>query len=328
LGGALGLASLLIATSGWSATEEPADTPRVDPAPVVAPKEAAPPYLAPRYRITYSNLIALRVNPIGLEDRVTIGFEERVWSGSSPLLRDTYVGLKLAPTFSPAVVRLGPQFELKPLAVLALRMGLFYKSWFGTFSQLAAFDTPTAAHSDSDMKALAKAGKTGAAHGAEFEAGALLQAKVGPIAVRSDFALFRAEANTPGKTVHYDVRLDMVVPNGGFSGTNDTDLIYVGDRLILGARASTIHAFYRDQDYLPGESHDNLNTPAVRVGPALGWRFFDHPGSALDKPTVLLLTQWWLLHRYRTGQDVSQAMPYIALAFRIEGEIASWKPGN
>lgn len=33
------------------------------------------------------------------------------------------------------------------------------------------------------------------------------------------------------------------------------------------------------------------------------------------------MAQWWLLHRFRTGEDVTQAYPYIAIAFRVEGDL-------
>ncbi len=284
---------------------------------------AAP--LPPKYRIAYSNLTAIRVNPLGLENRTTVGYEQRLWNDPGVLTRDAYVGLKLAPILNPALVRLGAQIEVKPAAVLALRAGMFFKGWFGSFQQLDAFATPTAEHCDDCMKDHAEAGTTvGATTGFESELGALAQVKVGPIALRHDAAFFYADADTPGAAVHYDSRLDMLVPDAGYSTTQDTDLLYVTDfGLAAGARFSAIHAFYRDTDYLPGEATENPNTPALRLGPAIAYTFFEEPGASFDKPTLILLSQWWLEHRYRTGaaDGSSQALPYIALAFRFEGRL-------
>jgi hypothetical protein len=309
LSGACGLAALCLAPSAL-AQGEPAPPPAT---------EAMP----PEHRITYSDLTAVRVNPLGLETRPLVGYEHRLWDDPGILTRDAYVGLKLAPFLNPALARLGLQVEVKPAAVLALRGGVFYKQFFGTFNQLDAFATPTAEHCDDCMRERHDAGLTvGATTAFEAEMGALAQVKVGPIALRHDAALFYADADTPGATVHYDQRLDMVVPDAGFSTAHDTDLLYVtGFGLAAGARLSTIHAFYRDRDFLAGERTDNPNTPAVRVGPAVAYTFFEDPGATFDEPTLILLTQWWLEHRYRAGQDVTQALPLIALAFRFEGRL-------
>jgi hypothetical protein len=307
--------------AGTAATTEAAPPPATDAA---APGPADAP-LPPKHRITYSNLTAIRLNPLGLENRTTVGIEERLWEDPGILTRDAYVGLKLAPILNPALVRLGAQIEVKPAAVLALRAGMFFKGWFGSFAQLDAFPTPTASHCDDCMKDHDEAGTTvGSTTGFESELGALAQVKLGPIAVRQDAAFFYADADTPGATVHYDSRLDMVVPDAGYSTTQDTDLLYVTDfGLAAGARFSAIHAFYRDDDYLAGESTENPNTPAMRLGPAVAYTFFEEPGATFDKPTLILLTQWWLEHRYRTGaaDGSSQAFPFIALAFRFEGRL-------
>ena len=44
-------------------------------------------------------------------------------------------------------------------------------------------------------------------------------------------------------------------------------------------------------------------------------------GDAFEKPTLLLIANWYLSHRWRTGADVTQAFPYLALAFRFEGTL-------
>ena len=41
------------------------------------------------------------------------------------------------------------------------------------------------------------------------------------------------------------------------------------------------------------------------------------------KPTLYLLAQWWVKHRYRTGQEVSQGLPMIVLGFSFTGDL--WK---
>ena len=54
--------------------------------------------------------------------------------------------------------------------------------------------------------------------------------------------------------------------------------------------------------------------------------YFDEPGEAFNKPTILLLVNWYLDHRWRTGADVSQAFPYIVLGFAFSGDLIDWRP--
>ncbi len=114
----------------------------------------------------------------------------------------------------------------------------------------------------------------------------------------------------------------MVVPDAGVSTVQETDVLYVTDfGLAAGLRFSTLYAFYRDSDYEVGEPIEDLNGPSMRLGPAVAYTFFEDPGAAFDKPTLIFLSQWWLQHRYRTGEETSQAVPFIALAFRFEGRL-------
>ncbi|MCA9687412.1 MAG: hypothetical protein KC457_34945, partial [Myxococcales bacterium] len=63
--------------------------------------------------------------------------------------------------------------------------------------------------------------------------------------------------------------------------------------------------------------------PQFRLGPALGYVFYDQPQkrARFNKPTLLLMPQWNILHRWRTGRDVSAAMPTIVIAFAFSGQL-------
>jgi hypothetical protein len=117
--------------------------------------------------------------------------------------------------------------------------------------------------------------------------------------------------------VFWDATLDLLFPDAGWVVTNDADLLFITDiDLIVGLRYTLTHAIYREE-HLAGAK--NINTPHHRVGPALIYTFFDDgPGTLWNKPSLILLTQWWLQHRYRT--DDKPALPYIVLAFQQEGD--------
>jgi hypothetical protein len=145
---------------------------------------------------------------------------------------------------------------------------------------------------------------------------------VSSIVLRNETTFFAGQIDLRGDDrLYYNVRSDLLVPNGGWSMTSDIDLVWLSSfGLIGGVRASVGHAFYRPDDEAPGGAGD-ASSPTVRAGPLLAYVFFDEPGAIFNKPTVIAMANWWLAHRYRTGEDVSQAIPYVAVAFRCEGEL-------
>jgi hypothetical protein len=288
------------------------------------PAVAHPPPHA-RQRIIYENLFAVRLNPLGIEDQLYVGWRARLWDDPAPLYRDGYVGAGPSPTLNPAVARLGGTFEFRPLTVLGLQAGLYYVHWFGTFGHLQAFPSPSSPHSDSDIKDGEDAGRNRSVGGTEAQIRAQLVGKVGPIALRDDLSVYNMRLDlAAGERVFYNTRIDAMVPNGGFALTNDTDLAWLSDfGLVVAVRGTLVHAFFRSDSYAPGEAEDNPNTPTFRLGPALAYTFYDRPGSGFNKPTIVALAQWWLAHRFRTGEDTSQAAPYGVIAFRFEGELWS-----
>ena len=123
-----------------------------------------------------------------------------------------------------------------------------------------------------------------------------------------------------GSVGYYDQTPDMLVPDEGWILVNDSDLMYLwGDakKLKTGVRYTATIPWYGDGGGAEGNA-------SQRVGPLLSYMFYEKPGSAFDKPTLILLAQWHFQHRFRTGQDVSAAIPYIALAFSFEGDLIRW----
>ena len=282
--------------------------------------------LHPQHRVVYDNLVAARLNPLGLENRLNIGYRYRLYDDPGLLWRDAYVGLAFTPTLNPAVGRLGGTLEVKPLAVLFLSVGYYFVGWFGSFQFLQSYDSPHAAHSDSDLDTGRDAGKNYSTIGSELQLRMQVMGKVGPIVLRNDLNLFHSNLRLQdGQRLNYNARIDAMVPNNGWSLTNDTDLVFLSNfGLVAGVRTSVVHAYYDDDHYKLGESTDNPNMPSVRLGPILAYVFYDRPGARFNKPTLLLIVNWYVTHRYRTGADVSQAVPYLVLGFKCSGELLKW----
>ncbi len=279
-----------------------------------------------QHRVVYDNLVAARLNPLGLEDRLNLGYRYRLYDDAGLLWRDAYAGVAFTPTLNPAVARVGASLEVKPLAVLFMSVGYYFVGWLGSFQFLQSYDSPHAAHSDTAQDEATDANKNYSTMGGELEIKVQVMGKVGPVVLRNTLNLFHSDMRLEnGQRLYYNPRVDAMVPNRGWHLTNDTDLVWLFRfGLVAGLRASVVHSFFDPEHYRPGESTENPNTPIVRMGPILAYVFYDGPGSRFNKPTVLLIANWHLSHRWRTGEDVSQGVPYLVLGFKCSGELLKW----
>lgn len=316
------------ATVNPSGTDGVADSTR---APVVDPRAQPGAPLVARHRLVYSNLLVLRVNPLGAEDRFTLGYNLRLYNKASPLFRDAYFGVAFSPTFSPSISRIGGQIDFAPLTILRLRGGYYLAAWYGSDRFKAhPKESPLAAAGPDTVK-----GEPGTnLLGGQAELSALFQVRVKMIALRNELTFYHNNIRLPGdNTVFYDLRHDTLVPGRGWFLANDTDLLFMTKfGLNAGLRNSIVHVFYPDDDYAPGEDiSDNPNTPMNRLGPVLTYTFFDRPEKRFNKPTLIFSAQWWLKHRYR-GQgggsqfdQIHQGIPLFLLGFSFSGDLVKSK---
>lgn len=289
------------------------------------PGPADPP---PRLRVALSNLLAARVNPLGLEDQLRVGVLWRLVPRSSPLLRDNFVYLGLAPRLSPAYLKLGPSVELQPLSILNLRFTAELVQWFGTFDTLQSFPSPLDEFSDTTRRQLDDSGRSYRPSGAHLFFEPMVQLRFGPIAFRNRFSLewFYLKLRD-GDRAFYDISLDAMIQNHGLVIGNEMDLLWLQrfrrwptTQLALGARYSVVHPLYRSDAYRPGETQHNPNSQQ-RVGPIVAFTFFDRGYTRFNKPTLILIASWYAKHRYRTGADVSAAVPYLVLGFAFTSDL-------
>jgi hypothetical protein len=278
-----------------------------------ASAEDKPPPPIPAHRIVYDNLVGARLNPLGLEDQFNLAYRARLYASDSLALRDNAFAVGLSPTLSPSISRFGGHVEIRPLTLLSLSAGFYQVGYLGPFGILQSFPDATYDYSDSVLSERKDAGLHYPTNGYEVQLRGVALAKFGPVAVRSDTNAYYTDVKLrDGDTVYYHQRTDLLMPDKGWGLTSDEDVAYVSDfGLVAGARYSVGHAF------VDGEGPGSI----MRLGPLLAYTFFDEPGTSFNKPTILGLFQWWLIHPSRTGQDVTQALPYIALAFRFEGEL-------
>jgi hypothetical protein len=285
-----------------------------------------------RHHIFYSNYLVLRYNALGLQNLFDIGYQYWLYDDDRPLFRGSYVGVSVVPLITGAYAQIGAAVKVQPLAVLNLQARVSYMKFFNAFNLLQSFETASADFSDTAIKDRGEDGASYAADGLQIALIATLQGRIGPFIMRNilqgvyhDMNLEDndgdAIANEPQR-VWYDQYYDLMTPAKGWTLTNDLDLLWqFNEHLIAGLRYTVATPFYGDEDFLPGEDTENKNGPMQKVGPIAAYTFFDEPGAAFNKPTIILLVNWWLQHRWRTGEDVSQAIPYVVLGFAFSGDL-------
>jgi hypothetical protein len=282
----------------------------------------------PESRIIHRSLAAFRVNPLGLVYDGRIGYRHRLYENESRAMRDNFVGGGLALMASPAYARVGPYVEVAPMSMVTLWAQFSLVSYFGNFDLLQSFESPRSEFSDDELERLGQLDepeKNYGAIGSELTIGMDLQARVGPAMIRSRARIVRGDLDLrEGDRTYYDQLYDVLAADGGWMFTNDLDVAYMGmnNRLVVGLRYTATVPFYGDS-YAAGEPREHDNT-TQRLGPLISYSFSIKDGAAFNAPSVFLVCQWWLDHRYRTGAESSQALPLIGAGFQFYGDLLAF----
>jgi len=289
----------------------------------------------PQHRIVYRDLTLFRWNPLGLISDARITYRLRLYESQKLAFRDNFLGIGIAPALSGAFLRGGPMLEFQPASFLQL-WGIYeFIGYFGAFNFLQSYPTADSSRVNYSDTELARRGdlpagnpeKNYSAFGRQILYGANLQFKFGNIVVRDQIRFGRATMNLrPGDRVYYDIFYDLLTGNRGDWMANDADLLYqaLDSRLTFGIRYSMGKAFYLPEHFEPGDDQTKAPESIHRVGPLVAWTFKQPDGAAFE-PTALLVLNWWLKSPYRTGQDVSQGVPYIVAALNITGDLLPQK---
>lgn len=286
----------------------------------------------PHFSVFHDTIFAARVNPLGLIGLTDVTVRYRLYEHDSDVLSQNFLGLGLTAGASPAWARIGLRAEVQPLTILTLYVRYQFVGYFGTFNLFQSFRSANENYSDSALRDLSDSGDRQGyrATGSHLTLGANFQIKLGPIAVRNLFRAYYTESDMrDGDIGYYDQLIDTLMPNRGWVVVNDVDvlgLIPINTRqLAIGARYTYTHAFYRDDHLLEGQSAPDNDIH--RVGLLAALQLSSEPPTEttrqarFDKPTLILLAQWHLKHLWRTGEDVSAALPYIGVAFRFQGDL-------
>ena len=281
-----------------------------------------------RHRVIYEATAVARLNPLGLFLYGHVGYAERLYRSESEALAQNFIYIGVAPEISPAIARVGLRVDVQPLSVLRLWAIYQYGAYFGTFGYLQSFTSPDADWSDGTLKDLRDAtdpadrnyASTG--HGARL--GGRFQIKLGGFVLRNTFlAQWSRYDLRDGDDVYYDPIFDVPVANGGWLLSNDLDAAWVfeGTGWLAGVRYNWTAPIYADDVWADDpdgtRTHDNRSH---RIGPLIA-HTFEGKEPSVHRPTLLLILNWYLSHRNRTGADVHQAIPYVGIAFITRGDL-------
>ena len=271
----------------------------------------------------YNDLLAARFNPLGLSNEIYVHCEDRLYASANPALANNFIAVVPGLATSPASMRPSLSVEFQPASVFNLFVAYQPTLWYGWLGSVQSFPS---VHSDWGAAIVSSPNSPGGpytllVHQVVF--GATLQAKVGDFAVRTITRLnyFRASTHN-GDPVFYDPRADLLTPARGWTLEEDAVATWsASKRLILGLDLVYEHALYPSSVFQPGEPRDNPNSQ-LRLGPLAVFSPYSHkPGALFDAPAFFLLVSYYLEHRWRSGDRVSAAVPYLAAGMSFAGDL-------
>lgn len=270
-----------------------------------------------KHRLYYKNLAAARLNPLGLTNQFELGYRRQLSYRNEPIFEKSYVGAALDTQITPAFGYVGGKVEFQPVLLVNFWGSYGLMGNFGSFSYTRSFPDASATYDDKTLSDTRD--QDYASLGQRATLSGTFQYGIAGLAMRNNTkaTYFNMKLNNDDK-VWWDAMTDMLVPNKGWLVTHDTDVVLQADNgFTFGMRYTLTHALYR-QEHLGG--NPNLNSATHRLGPALLYKFFEEDeGAKYNKPTLIVLAQWWMQHRYRTVQK--PALPYLVIAFRHEGDL-------
>lgn len=321
------LGCIAVWTPGVSGAQAPAQAPASTAPPASAVGAAASDDQMPSAALVYRAMTVLRYNPQGAQERLSLGVRKRLTDSQHALRKNTFAYAGITAMLTPALQRIGARVELQPLAVLKLYAAAEWVWFMGNFDFVTSYKDADQDYSDTALQAAGDAGTNYAASGMTLSAGALIQAKVGPVAVRSDTLMqhWRMPMHNQDP-VFYDPFYDLLTPSRGWTLVQNNDLLYVQGRLVVGLRHSMSRSMLSEKALAPVAAGKSPRDVTHRVGPFAAYRLTadgQYADSLFRRPTLVVLTQWWLQHPYRTGQDVSGGLPWIAVVLVFDGRLAT-----
>lgn len=291
--------------------------------------------LSPKAPVTqwaFTNQLALRYNPLGLQNELFIGYKRKLFDypADNLLFGKAYWWLGGVARVSPQFAQTGLFVRTSPIAVLELQ-GIFSRTQAITeASKIPGYYT----QGTKDAVAATASDRSTAGDlirsGWQASVQARVQIKIKSIAIRSTNLFRRFDLNGDGGRLEdelfYDQTLDVITPISSWVYQNDVDVLYVDSAKpwVLGAR-------YTITKPLTEPSSPEVDKSALydiqRAGLLFAWKFKAPPTStgleARRRHALIVLSQWHLDHSYRLGQSMNKLIPYFAVVYSLSGRVGA-----
>lgn len=259
----------------------------------------------PQRRLTHG--VGTSVNPVGLQDQLTLGWRWRLSTSPNPLLSDAHFAAGVTNHFSPAYDRLEMWAEISPLSVLDLKAGVEPVFYFGTFGHLASFSGYDADFSKAAREAVKDTAVSRT--GMRYHFSPTFKMKLGRVAAvtGAQFEWWRIDG--PGDFFYEPMRDTLIESDGDSSLLLASQVFYEvargpGKRRIL---AGLFHDRLAVSG-APGNDHQ-------RLGPILVWTLGDRR-LGMREPTVIGAV---FSHVQDPSKD-GQIGAFLALSMVLGGE--------
>lgn len=258
--------------------------------------------------LTYTSLSAIRYNPLGLQQEATLGWRQKLGSAAQDnvLFGKSHVRAGIITRASPQFAKGGAFLKLAPIAVFEVQ---------ASFQGIAGLSSVQDVQDSALFTEATKQMVTDAGHiiddGWQMTVTPVLKYKVADIVIRNTSQFRRFNLKGDDGDLFYDQTLDVVAPIESWTLQNDADVLYwdTDKKWILGARYTYTTVFDHGSDI-------------QRVGPLFAWKPEEKKaGGGFANPTLFTIAQFHLQHAYRTGQQISQAVPYFVVGFSFNGAL-------
>lgn len=303
----------------------------------------------PRTRVILNNLAAGRYNPLGLVNQTRFGVQWVLYRRDSPLLRQNFAFAGALLKFTPTSSQIGGVVALAPVSVFRVQSALEWLHYYRVLDSFQSFGGAEDDYADGAVTARTADKLSYASSGLRLTLSPVVQLRlpVGSfrengaprfyLALRNVLSMmyhrmhttYSDRADGRRDPVWYSSALDTLVPALGWILQNRLDLLLqTRFRLWLGVSYTIVRPLYSRSSFRTPEAANAYHNDNghQRLGPLLAFRFFDRAFTRFNQPTIMIIANWYLSHRWKGGAETSRAIPYLLIGFSFQMDLL--QPGN
>lgn len=247
------------------------------------------------------------MNPIGVQDLLTLGWRWRLTESPNPLLSDAHFAAGVTSNFSPAYERVEMWAEISPLSVLDLKAGLEPVFYFGTFGHLSSFASYDADFSREAREAVKESAVSRT--GMRYHFSPTFKIKLGRVAGITGAQLEWWRIDGPGEFFYEPMRDTLLDSDGDSSLLLASQLFYEVAR--GPGKRQVLAGLFHDRLAVSGAPRNNRQ----RLGPILVWTLGDRR-LGMREPTVIAS----VFSHLRDPSKDGQVGAFLALSMAMGGE--------